>query len=467
VANQAKMLQGRVQNLAADMGQKLLPAASAVLGGLIGLVSALPQVAGFLKDNATTIGIVAGIITAVLLPALIRWGVQSTISAAKSVAAWVTTQTAAITSSWAQVGAGIRVVAGWVAMGVQSALAAARVVAGWVLMGVQSMIQAARMAAAWFIALGPVGWVIAAVVALAALIIANWDTIKNATVAAWGAVVNWVKSAWEWIKNTVAAGARFAMAVVMAHWNALKAGTSAIWNGIKALISGAWNGIKSLVSGALSGIKSGISAAWSWLKSTTSSAWNSLKTGISTTISGIVTLVRSIPGKIKSALGNVGSMLLSSGKAIIDGLAQGIRNGLGNVTGAVRDVLSKARNLLPFSPAKEGPFSGRGWSLYSGRSITKALADGMVDEASGLRKAALGVARAAVPPVRGVTAPGVTMGPVRGSAAVSGALRPSEMQGVGAGRSTNITMTTYYPIQEKESQAVNRNLQRIAALPLG
>lgn len=34
------------------------------------------------------------------------------------------------------------------------------------------------------------------------------------------------------------------------------------------------------------------------------------------------------------------------------------------------------RNLLPFSPAKEGPFSGKGWSLYSGQSIVEALAEG-------------------------------------------------------------------------------------------
>ena len=55
--------------------------------------------------------------------------------------------------------------------------AAGAMVARWVWMGAQSLLQAARMALAWVIAMGPVGWVIAAVVALAALIIANWDKI--------------------------------------------------------------------------------------------------------------------------------------------------------------------------------------------------------------------------------------------------------------------------------------------------
>jgi len=60
------------------------------------------------------------------------------------------------------------------------------VIGAWVAMGVQSMIQGARMAAAWLLAMGPIGWVIAAVVGLAAIIIANWDTIST-----------WTKDMWE------------------------------------------------------------------------------------------------------------------------------------------------------------------------------------------------------------------------------------------------------------------------------
>ena len=53
------------------------------------------------------------------------------------------------------------------------------------------------------------------------------------------------------------------------------------------------------------------------------------------------------------------------------------------ITGAFDTVMSKAREYLPFSPAKRGPFSGKGWTLYSGRSIVEGLAQG-VNEKSGL-----------------------------------------------------------------------------------
>lgn len=494
VANQAKALQGRVINLAADMGQKLLPAASAVLGGLMGLLDALPKVAGFVQDNATTIGVVAGIIGAILLPRLIAWGVQSTIAAAKSVAAWVTTQASAIASSWAQVGATVRVIAGWVAMGVAAgvnaakmaaawvlgiisqaaksaaamAVTVARVVAGWVLMGVQSMIQAARMAAAWLIAMGPVGWVIAAVIALVALIIANWDTVKRVTIAAWTATVDWLKGAWEWIKTTAQAALLFVLNLVTMQFRAVLAITKAVWNAVKAAVQWALNGIRNIVTTLVNGTKNVISGAWNWVKSTTSTAWSRISGAVRSHVSTLLGIVKGIPGRIRSALGNMGQLLWDSGQRIMQGLADGIRAGLGRVTGAVKSVLESARNLLPFSPAKEGPFSGRGWTLYSGRSIAEALGEGIGQGKSGVRKAALDLARSAVPRIPGVTAPGVAFGAPRAALAPSGGIqRPSQMAGgPGAGQVTNYNLTTYYPIREKESQATNRGLQRVASLTL-
>ena len=118
------------------------------------------------------------------------WAVQSTaafLSGAKQKAVWVGTIVAQAASS-----AGT------------FALHAAKVVGGWVLMGAQSLIHAARMAAAWFIALGPVGWVIAAVVGLVALVIANWDKVVGWTRKAWDWVVGALRNAGQWLKDTFA-----------------------------------------------------------------------------------------------------------------------------------------------------------------------------------------------------------------------------------------------------------------------
>lgn len=93
------------------------------------------------------------------------------VSAAMTAAAWVGS---ALTSIGTWVVAVVR--AGVVAVG-QFAMMAARAV-----------IWAAVMAAQWLIAMGPIGWIIAAVIGLVALIIYYWDEIKAVTVRAWNAI---------------------------------------------------------------------------------------------------------------------------------------------------------------------------------------------------------------------------------------------------------------------------------------
>lgn len=138
-------------------------------------------------------------------------------------------------------------------------------------------------------------------------------------------------------------------------------------------------GVISTVTGIFSGFVGKVSGAWSSITSSISGAVDRVKNAISTGFNAAVDFVRGIPGKILGALGDLGGMLFNAGKSIIQGLANGIKNAIGAVTGAIGNVLSAARNLLPFSPAKEGPFSGKGWTLYSGRSISEALAQGISD----------------------------------------------------------------------------------------
>jgi tape measure domain-containing protein len=97
-------------------------------------------------------------------------------------------------------------------------------------------------------------------------------------------------------------------------------------------------------------------------------------------VSGIrqaIAIFRMLPGMILVSLGSMGRLLVNSGKAIIDGLVNGIKSHASRVVSAVKGVLQSARDLLPFSPAKEGPFSGRGWTAYSGASLMEGLATGI------------------------------------------------------------------------------------------
>lgn len=91
----------------------------------------------------------------------------------------------------------------------------------------------------------------------------------------------------------------------------------------------------------------------------------------------VVTVASGIPGKVLAALGNVGSLLHESGMALIRGLASGITDAGKDAYNAAKGVLGKVRNLFPFSPAKEGPFSGKGYTLHSGKKLIEDLGRGM------------------------------------------------------------------------------------------
>lgn len=102
-----------------------------------------------------------------------------------------------------------------------------------------------------------------------------------------------------------------------------------------------------------------------------------LVTGIVQAIPQIGSAIAQVGSSIMSAVAGFPRMLFESGKKIISGLIDGIKSMFSSAKNAVSGLLSGIRNLLPFSPAKEGPFSGHGWTLYSGMSIAESLADGM------------------------------------------------------------------------------------------
>jgi phage-related protein len=162
---------------------------------------------------------------------------------------------------------------------------AAIFVAKWLWVGVQALFHAAKVAAAWFIALGPVGWVIATVIALVILIIANWDKISAWTKKAWDIVWTWIKDTWQKIKSKTTEVASNIWSTVKQKFSdivsAVKEKMNQVWNGIKEIwnqvmnffrsidlfeiganiIEGLVNGVKSMASSLVNGVKGVVNGA--------------------------------------------------------------------------------------------------------------------------------------------------------------------------------------------------------------
>ncbi|MFF2331857.1 hypothetical protein ACFVVE_38655, partial [Streptomyces sp. NPDC058103] len=137
------------------------------------------------------------------------------------------------------------------------------------------------------IAMGPIGWVIAIVIALVALIVANWDKILSFTKRiwpmVWGAIKSFANMVWQFFLNWTLPG------LIIKHWERIKTGVRD-----KAMQLVAW--------------------------------------------------VRGLPGMISRALGSLGSLLYGKGMDIVRGLARGIMS----MGGWLRSqLMGFARRMIP------------------------------------------------------------------------------------------------------------------------
>lgn len=313
--------------------------------GITAMTSAKKQVTAWALSSGGAIKAAAVYVVQsyVVVGSWIRMGVAGMASAFKAIAAWVihkaqavagaavyTVQSLRVAAAWvamsaAAVASGIKTKAVWVGTVVASAVAgaasfakqAARVVGAWALMGVKALLHAAKMAAAWFIALGPIGWVIAAVVGLVALVIANWDKISKWTKKAWKAVVQWVKDAVQNVKRWVTD-----------VFGQVKQTAIRIWNGIV-------NWVKSIPGKFMDAIR-GLAR----LNYRMAQYILRAKDAVVAKFLSVVNWVKGVPGRILRALGNLGRLLWSAGGDIMRGLLNGITGAIGGVVRAAKNAAS-------------------------------------------------------------------------------------------------------------------------------
>ncbi|MEU2111819.1 hypothetical protein [Streptomyces sp. NPDC019507] len=282
---------------------------------------------------------------AVGLMAYVRIGVAAVASAATTAAAWT--------------GSALLSIGTWIAAVLRASVTA---VAQFALMAARAVVWAATMAAQWLIAMGPVGWIIAAVIGLTALIIANWDKIKE-----------WTGKAWDWI-----------------------------WGKIR--------GIGQMILNFIANIP---------LVRFFIQHWDRIKSGVISRTMGLLAYIRSLPGKIMSGLGNLGSLLVNKGKDLIRGLWNGIKS----MGGWLKDMLiSFATSMIPGPIAKALGIKSpsRVMAQQVGRWIPAGIVEGINAGAPAVDRTMAGLV---TPPRVGAMGTGTALG--GGMASGGGGMRPT------------------------------------------
>lgn len=216
---------GWVGGVASTIGERLGPA--------------LQNTATWVSDNSTALTIAAGVIGTLMIPMLIRWGVQATVAAAKNVAAFILTRLEAIKTAAVFVAQSYKIIGQWIAMSAAAVASGIKTAAVWTgtiiknaVMGAISMtVQAAKVVGSW--------------VAMSAAAVASG--IKTAAV--WTGTI---------IKQAAIGAAQFAVSAgrVVASWAMMAA--RALVQGAKMAVS--WT-IGVVVPAAQAAVTMGIQAA--------------------------------------------------------------------------------------------------------------------------------------------------------------------------------------------------------------
>lgn len=258
---QIEQLNGAVETLMISMGNALLPALKNMVSGLQGVAEAFnkltPEMQGFIAKAAA---VTAGILV---------------------------------------FGGGFLAFVGYIPM----------IVAGFTAIISFLTTIGPAIGAAFTAATGPIGIAIAAIVAAAALIILNWEPIKEyflklwpqvveATTNAWNGIVEFFSGIWEKIKSFFSSGTGEVVALsnpmiglpllIFNHWDQLVAMLQSVWAAIKSAVSTAWTAIVTTVTSIIqpfiplvlnffNSLKEGIGKIWDGLKTYFTGIWEVIK----------------------------------------------------------------------------------------------------------------------------------------------------------------------------------------------
>lgn len=313
------------------------------------------------------------------------------------------------------------------------AIASAAIFTGrWIWMGAVAMRNALRIAAAWLIAMGPVGWITAAIMGLVAVFAilwrrsaafrGFWKMLWRGIRAAAAAVVAWFrgpfvgfftsipaffKGLWnravgvfEWARGRVVAAARALAAWVIRQIQRLQV-MAGIVRGYASAALGVFGWLRDRAVAIVRSAAQWVITQIERLRVIGAIIRNAFGNAVSAAQSAIgrlVSVAASIPGRVASAVGNLGGMLVSAGRDLIMGLVNGIKGAVGAAADAAADAAKAA-----IGAAKSFLGIGSPSRVFEalGRDTVRGMVRGIDRQMPELTRIARSMSAATIPPNAG------------------------------------------------------------------
>lgn len=146
----------------------------------------------------------------------------------------------------------------------------------------------------------------------------------------------------------------------------------------------------------IAGIQVGLATAlvefirgWQLMIDSIPGIFDAMVRGVGLGIIIVVGAIKGLPGQMIANLMSSYDDFVNAGAALIRGFAAGIVSAIATAAvPAIIQAVTTISSYIPKSPAKKGPFSGRGWTPHRGAALVEGFAEGMKSRTGLLQKQA-------------------------------------------------------------------------------
>ena len=196
---------------------------------------------------------------------------------------------------------------------------------------------------------------IVGLIAVGALVVANWGTIKAAAATAWNAIKTTIANVMTSIKTTLTNVWNTIKTIITTVLNAIKTVITTVFNAVKTTVTTIWNAIKTAITTVINAIQTVITTVWNAIKTVITTVltaintvvttiWNAIKSYIQTTLTNLQNIVTTVWNAIKTAV----STVLNAIKSVVSTVWDAIKTTISNAINAVKTTIENG-----FTAAKD------------------------------------------------------------------------------------------------------------------
>jgi phage-related protein len=147
-----------------------------------------------------------------------------------------------------------------------------------------------------------------------------WNSILNTAISIWNSIVSFFAGVWGGIQGTVTSVWNGIQNTLAGIWNSIASVAVSIWNGITSFFAGVWAGVQSAAVNAWNAVVSFLTGIWNSISATAISIWNGIVTFFSTIWSGIQAAAVSVWNGVVTFLVGIWNSIYATAVGIWNGI---------------------------------------------------------------------------------------------------------------------------------------------------